>query len=125
MSNALLAGRSVLVVEDEYLMAMSLAEELQDAGATVIGPAASVSKATTLIEHCDAIDFALLDLNLGGERAYPLADLLNAKGVPFVFLTGYDAGAVLEAYQAVGRLRKPLAATDVVRHVGHALGAAT
>lgn len=121
MTTTSLGGRNVLVVEDEYLMAMSLSDELQEAGAKVVGPAASVAKAMRLVDAADAIDFALLDLNLGGESAFPLADVLAARGVPFVFLTGYDASAIPAAYRAVPRLGKPLAADEIVRSVAAAL----
>jgi len=116
-----LAGQSILVVEDEYLVAMSLSDQLKDAGADVIGPAAFVEKAARLIDTHKTIDYALLDLNLGGESSIPLADLLLRKGVPFAFLTGYDAAVIPPAYGAVHRLGKPLSASELVRHVCTAL----
>ena len=121
MTDTPLSGRHVLVVEDEYLMAMALSDELVQAGATVVGPAPSVDRATGLVASGATIDFALVDLNLGGEPGFPVADVLAANGTPFVFLTGYDASAIPDAYRAVRRLNKPLAAEEAVRHVAAAL----
>lgn len=104
MTGAKLDHQHVLIVEDEYPMAMSLSDALEKAGANVIGPAASVEKALALLKTADAIHFALLDLNLGGESALPVGDALAARGVPFGFLTGYDAGAMPPAYRSIPRL---------------------
>src|SRR5438270_8852311 len=89
-----LKGRRVLVVEDEYLIAADIAASLEALGAEVAGPAASVAEALTFLERDgDRLDGAVLDVNLGKERVYPLADVLRSRGIPFVFTTGYDASA--------------------------------
>jgi hypothetical protein len=80
----------VLLAEDEFLIAEDLASALSAAGATVIGPAYSVAGALRLIESCGALDGAVLDVNLKGEAAFPIADALLGRGVPFVITTGYD-----------------------------------
>ncbi|MDC7807553.1 response regulator [Luteimonas sp BLCC-B24] len=123
MSLLALVERRILIVEDEYLAAKCMADALQAAGARVVGPAASVAKARALLDRPDPIQFALLDLNLGGESALPLADELTMRGVPFVFLTGYDASAIPQPYRAAPRLVKPLSTDDVLRLVGDALEA--
>ncbi|MGU3362955.1 response regulator [Methylobacterium sp. M6A4_1b] len=83
-----LSGRRVLVVEDEYFLADELDQALEEAGATVLGPAPSVRAALDLLESGPAPDVATVDVNLGGEMAYPVAEALLARGVPFLFTTG-------------------------------------
>jgi DNA-binding response OmpR family regulator len=72
-------GKRVLIVEDEYMIARDLALALEDAGAEVVGPAGTIQDALELIEDNDGIDGAVLDVNLHGERIYPVADLLSQK----------------------------------------------
>ncbi|MFO1061994.1 MAG: response regulator [Dongiaceae bacterium] len=100
-------GGRVLVVEDEALVATMLREQLAALGYSVLGPAASVAAALTLILEQQP-DVAVLDLNLGGELAYPAADLLAARGVPFAFITGYDGATIERRYAGVPVLAKPL-----------------
>lgn len=105
-----LNGRRILVVEDEFLLADELQHELEDAGAEVIGPAATVASALNMLQATDGLDGALLDMNLGmaGEKVYPVADALAARGVPFVFVTGYDGHTLDERYAHVPRCVKPV-----------------
>lgn len=110
-----LAGRRLLVVEDEFYLAEALAGDLAALGATVVGPVPSVDDALDLIEDTDRIDGAVLDLNLQGEYAYPVADALTERGVPFVFTTGYDASAIPGRYAAVARCEKPVDPGRVAR----------
>ena len=111
-----LRGRRLLVVEDEYLIAASLARGLEGRGAEVAGPAGSVRDALALVEaEGDRLDGAVLDINLRDERVYPVADALAARGVPFVFLTGYDARVVPDAYAGVPRCEKPVDAALLAR----------
>jgi CheY-like chemotaxis protein len=84
-----LLGKRILVVEDEALIAMMVEEML---GASVIGPAASIPEARKLIETVP-FDAAVLDVNVRSDRIDPIADLLRGRRVPFVFATGYGAGA--------------------------------
>lgn len=104
--NSPFSGRRVLVVEDEVIVAWLLEDMLVDLGCVVIGPAANVKQALTKIE-AEAIDVAVLDVNLNGEMSYPIADALAARGVPFVFVTGYDKDRMLDGYQAFPVLQKP------------------
>jgi CheY-like chemotaxis protein len=85
-----LRGRTILLVEDEYIIAMDMADHLRNAGATVLGPVASANDAIDLIDdHVQDLDAAVLDVNLGpGKTAYPIADRLAEIGVPYVFATG-------------------------------------
>jgi len=103
---AKLTGRRILVVEDEALVAMLVEDALLDAGATVIGPAATVAEALALIER-EVVGAAVLDLNLAGEPSTPIADALTLRGVPFVVATGYGAEGLPEGHAEVPVLAKP------------------
>jgi CheY-like chemotaxis protein len=103
-----LAGRRLLVVEDEYFLAEDMTKALSARGAEVLGPVGNVDAALALIREAGRIDGAVLDINLRGEMAYPVADLLLARGIPFVFVTGYDQEAIPPPYAAVRRCEKPV-----------------
>jgi DNA-binding NtrC family response regulator len=104
--NSPFSGRRVLVVEDEIIVAWLLEDMLADLGCAVVGPAARVNQALALID-AEAIDVAVLDVNLNGQKSYPIADALAARGVPFVFSTGYDKDNLLESYRTLLVLQKP------------------
>jgi DNA-binding NtrC family response regulator len=100
-----LAGRHILVVEDETLIAMELEDVLHDAGATV-SVAGSLSDALRKIA-ARRFDVAVLDVALHGEQVYPAADSLAAQAVPFVFMTGHSAQAMPEAHRNRPLVGKP------------------
>ena len=103
-----LSGLRVLVLEDEYYLADDIRRSLEAAGATVLGPAASLSGGLKLIDGNDRLpDCAVLDVNLRGTPAYELAELLIARGIPFVFATGYDEARLPPAFRDVPKLVKP------------------
>jgi CheY-like chemotaxis protein len=104
-----LMGRRVLVVEDDYVVAQDLLEELLRWGAEVMGPAACVAEALNLLQSSLAPDMAILDIGLGDETVYPVSEALRARGIPFVFATVYDAWVIPAAYADVPRAEKPLA----------------
>jgi CheY-like chemotaxis protein len=101
-------GLRILVVEDEYFIANDMVEVLEGHGAEVVGPSASVSDALELIRKGGPIDGAIVDINLHGELAFPVARELSMCHVPFVFATGNDAGAIPECYQHILRCEKPV-----------------
>ena len=107
-STASLTGLNVLVVEDEYLVADDLHRTLQAAGAQVLGPVPTVAEALSVVGAGNRIDGAVLDINLHGEMAYPVADALLARGVGFVFATGYDRQHVPARYGHVPCCEKPV-----------------
>ena len=112
----------ILVVEDEYYLADELALELADNGATVLGPVPNVCDALALIDR-HSPDGAILDVNLGGEPAFPLADMLIGRGVPLVFTTGYDREAMPERFAHVPRCEKPVNVAGVARALCEAIHA--
>jgi CheY-like chemotaxis protein len=106
------SGRRVLLVEDEPIVAWLLKDMLVDLGCSVIGPAADVNQALAMID-AEPIDVAVLDVNLRGQMSYPVADVLVARGVPFVFSTGYDKDRLLEGYRTIPTLQKPFHRSDL------------
>jgi CheY-like chemotaxis protein len=108
MNRTGLAGRRILIVEDNFIIAAALARILKAQGAEPIGPAATVSDALALIAQDERIDGAALDINLRGKMVYPVADALRAKNVPMVFMTGYDVKSIAPAYREVPCMQKPV-----------------
>jgi DNA-binding response OmpR family regulator len=107
-SPAPLAGRRLLVIEDEYFIADDIARALTGLGAEIIGPLPDLADAEGLLKRGDAIDAALLDINIRNEMVFPLARLLRSRNVPFVFMTGYDKTSVVAEFQDVQLWGKPL-----------------
>src|SRR5215207_3283258 len=87
--------RRVLVIEDEALVAMLIEDMIHDSGDEMVGSACRLSDALVLARETQA-DVALLDINLGGALAYPVADVLRQRGVPIVFTTGYGSAGLIE-----------------------------
>jgi CheY-like chemotaxis protein len=108
-----LAGRRVLIVEDQWLIAMALAEELEAKGGISIGPEASVAAALEAIA-LSRPDAAILDVGLGETSCFPVADALAAKAVPFIFTTGYAPDELPAEYAKVPVRSKPAAAHEVL-----------
>jgi DNA-binding response OmpR family regulator len=102
----------VLVVEDNLLIAETICDALVDCGCTVVGPVPDLPGGVALID-ADGLDGAMLDINLSGIPSFPLAKMLEERGVPFVFMTGYDDGALPLEFRKVRRLAKPFDARDV------------
>ncbi|MGI4946814.1 MAG: response regulator [Janthinobacterium lividum] len=110
-----LASYRVLVVEDEYFLADDIARVLIQLGAEIIGPVPTRRAALGHLENDERIDACVLDINLRGEMAFPVADMLLARGVPFVFATGYDQAVVPDAYGHVPRWEKPFHSEHLVQ----------
>jgi CheY-like chemotaxis protein len=104
----ILHGRSVLVVEDEYLIAADLYVSLMDAGAMVVGPVSTIGDALNELQSRDDIDAAVVDLDLHGEDGAAVADALASKGIPFVFATAYSAVRLPERHAHVTMCGKPM-----------------
>ncbi|MBS0297613.1 MAG: response regulator [Proteobacteria bacterium] len=113
-----LVGRRVLVVEDEALVSMLIEQMLEDLGCFVVGPATTIAGALALAGDGEAIDMALLDVNLSGERVFPVAEALERLGVPFAFSTGYGEGGLPEEWRGRPTLQKPYSFDDVIVALG-------
>ena len=106
MTNAL-QGRRVLVIEDESLVAMLLETILEDMGCTPVGPASNIDEGEALARDEAAFDAALLDVNVAGRQVFPVAAALKARGVPFVFSTGYGEGGLPDEWRGNPTIQKP------------------
>jgi DNA-binding response OmpR family regulator len=110
-----LAGKRVLVVEDEYFIASDLKRALADAEAVVIGPVADLAQGLALAS--EPLDAAVLDVNLEGALSYQLASDLAERGVPYLFVTGYDEWALPEEHRSTPRVAKPFTPRMVIEQV--------
>jgi CheY-like chemotaxis protein len=108
-------GRRILVVEDEAITALAIARTLEQAGFAVLGPAARVAEAIDLL-RVSVPDAAVLDVNLFGSPVRPVAEALGARGIPFLFCTGYqDLDQAADVANGAPVLSKPVAAGTLVR----------
>ncbi|MBX9633486.1 MAG: response regulator [Magnetospirillum sp.] len=113
---------TLMVVEDEYLVATSIEMVLQDAGYTVLEPISNIEDALETIGTSSA-DLALLDVNLSGHRVYPVADALLSRNVPFIFLTGCDEGDLPPRFAGTTLLVKPFSPQKLLHAITQTLGA--
>lgn len=102
----MLNGLRVLIVEDVGMVAVSLKNMLQDLGCVVVGTAARLHEAEELARH-ERLDGVLLDLNLGGQYSYPVVDILRERGIPFIIMSGYDAGRLRPDLVEAPQIQKP------------------
>ncbi|WP_370868373.1 response regulator [Phenylobacterium sp.] len=114
---AKLAGLRVLVVEDEMMVSMLIEDMLSDLGCKVIGPASRLEEAIELVGSSE-LDCAVLDVNLGGQPIFPLADILREKGAPFAFATGYGDAGLRDVDKGTPVLQKPFRESDLARILG-------
>lgn len=112
-----LQGLKVFVVEDESLVAMQLEDMLLDLGCDLVGLAMRVGRALEMVEAAQRIDIAVLDVNIGGHKIYPVAALLREKKVPIVFATGYGRAGVDPEWQSYEILQKPYTANEVAEKI--------
>ena len=118
----ILAGRRILVVEDEMLVLINLEVALSDLGCSAISVAATVSQAFALLLERD-FDLAILDLNLAGEKSYPIADALSERGIPFAFSTGCSDHGGRTDFDNRPTLQKPYMRARLEAVLGQLLGA--
>lgn len=116
MTAAVLTGLRILVVEDEFLVALSLEEDLRAAGCEVIGPFSDLASATEAA-RTEKFDFALLDVNLRGEKVFTVADDLQARGIKFVLLSGYGKMDLPDRFRAAPRVAKPYDPRQLLREI--------
>jgi CheY-like chemotaxis protein len=106
------SGLRVLLVEDESVVAMLIEDILRELGCELVGPVAQLHKAVEMARH-ESLDAAILDVNLNGHDVYPVADALAARGIPFIFATGYGRDSLRPPYDDRPLLQKPFQQRDV------------
>ena len=99
-------GLRVLVVEDEMLVSMLVEDMLEDLGHVPVGPAARLDAGIRLA-NSETLDLAILDINLGGTKSFPIADVLTARGVPVIFATGYGVNGLDQRFLGFQVIAKP------------------
>lgn len=110
-----LAGKRVLIVEDEYFIATDIKRTLKGEGAEIVGPVGNLESGLSLAD--EELDAAILDVNLEEALSYPIADRLRDRRVPYLFLTGYDAWSLPAEHRDTARLAKPFPPQSVVTMV--------
>ena len=110
----------MLVVEDEMMVSMLLEDMLSDIGCIPVGPARRTEAALRLVGE-GGFDIAILDVNLNGDETYPIADAVAARGIPFVFASGYSAGLLREKYKAIPLIQKPFRLRELEQTLARAL----
>jgi len=110
---ATIAGRRILVVDDEPLIAMDIVASLEEEGCKIVGPAATLQKALKLIESAE-IDAALLDANLAGDPVDVLAAALLRRKIPFAFVSGYGREGLPESFRQATLIKKPFQRQNLI-----------
>jgi len=116
------AGVRVLIIEDETLIALLLEDMLRDLGCTILGSASTVETAIDMLDRTRPA-LAVLDINLGGEKGYVVAEALAKRGVKFVFSTGYADGRMDPPWQDRPVLQKPFGQEQLAEALDAALKA--
>jgi CheY-like chemotaxis protein len=108
----LLKGHRILIVEDNFVMALDLSLMVEDLGGAVVGPAGRLEEGMALAQ-ANELDAAILDVNLDGSNTFRLADGLVAAGVAVIFATGYDIKMLPERFAQTPKLSKPFSLPSV------------
>jgi len=117
------SGQHVLIVEDDALIALELEDTLREAGYAVVGPAGSVRAALGCLADHRFLDGAVLDINLGDEDVFSVADALSAQQIPFLFLTGHSNAVLPSRHKTRPVLRKPYLAAALLATLASTIGA--
>ncbi|RWF38858.1 MAG: response regulator [Mesorhizobium sp.] len=112
-------AKRVLILEDEFLVAMLLEDLLLEMGHQVVGSLAQVGEAMTFADQAD-IDLAILDINLAGTKSFPVAEILRRRGIPFVFATGYSSDGLTGDFENELTLQKPYDPDELMRTIEEA-----
>ena len=110
-----LSGLNVLIVEDVLLVADEVAHMNQSLGCNPLGPVARVDQALDIIRNTSHLDGVLLDVNLGADTGYPIAEELQERGIPYIFMTGYDSNYLAEGYRGSANMQKPFTIEELQR----------
>jgi DNA-binding response OmpR family regulator len=105
-------SRKILVIEDSPVVGPFTADILAELGFETVGPAPNMANARELAESAD-YDGAVLDIHIRGERVFPLCEVLEAKGVPFIFTSGYAAWQIPDKWEDRPRLQKPYSIDEI------------
>jgi CheY-like chemotaxis protein len=114
-------GLRVLVVEDDSLICLLFEDMLMDLGCNVVAAACDFKRASELAQGQDNIDVAILDVNLGGRLVFPIADILAARGIPFLFATGMGTDGLPSAWQGHCSVQKPMTTASLGAALGRAV----
>lgn len=109
-----LAGRRVLVVEDESVIAKAFVWIFENCGAEIVGPAPTIEHAMELIRGTDQLDGAILDVDLHGEYSFPVADALRERGVPFLLNTHHGRKELPVQLQNIPQCQKPVKPGQII-----------
>jgi CheY-like chemotaxis protein len=104
----------VLIAEDEYVIAAELASWIENSCLSPLGPVASVQAGRDLLDKVDRPAAAILDIQLRGEKVFPLAQMLQTRGVPFIFMTGYDRCILPAEFSDLPLVSKPTSERQVL-----------
>lgn len=115
------AAARILIAEDEFLVAILLEQDVTEAGYRAVGPFTRFGDALAAIGQGN-FDLALLDINMNGHMAYPLAEELLRSGRPFIFLSGYGAQDMPERFRGCPRITKPYDASTLLREIARLIG---
>jgi CheY-like chemotaxis protein len=112
-----LLGCRILIVEDNFLLAETLADVLEGAGARIVGPFVTMIEALERLTELTAIDGAVLDIGLDGQESYPLAEALQTTGIPFMFLTGIERHNLPRRFERTPHMLKPFSDEKLIRRL--------
>jgi CheY-like chemotaxis protein len=116
-----LQGLRVIVIEDDSLICLLFEDMLLDLGCKVVGTACDFKRATELAQGDENMDVAILDVNLGGQLVFPVADILSRRGIPFLFATGMGAGGLPADWQGHCSVSKPMTMASLADALGRAV----
>lgn len=117
MKNSDLAGRRIMVVEDEFLLCLDICEQIELCDGIVVGPATSLAKGQALLQDNPHPEGAILNIRLGNDLVYPLADALMAAGVPIIFASSESKVSIPQEYESIPIIAKPVDMILVARHL--------
>jgi CheY-like chemotaxis protein len=120
---SIFVGKRLLIVEDEAIVAMALEDMLLQLGCVVVGPALRL-KAALNLATAEPLDGAILDINLGEERTFPVAAILIRRKVPFLFATGYGSSGLEPPFTQSPVIAKPYGLEDLIRCLSKILATA-
>jgi DNA-binding response OmpR family regulator len=120
-SETSLSGTTVLVIEDEFYLAMDIKQDIERAGGIVLGPVPDTATTLAMISR-DAPDCAIVDINLGEGASFEVAEELKRRNIPFLFLTGYDAASIPPQMADVERFEKPATPGPIIAAITRLAG---